>query len=315
MKKLIIIEDEKDDLNRFKKMLRKWSIIDYEIIHYNKFEDDFTDVDEFIEKDIPQIINIVDINIDDIEAVMLDLVFKIDKNDTELGYKIGRRIREKYFNLPIIIYSQLEANYIVEEGLYSDFDGYIYKFDFGDYTADKFMATLGFAKAKRDTMICNLKENRTQILTYENKYFREINIQEEGKIIFVIMPFSSEIVKPDVYEVGIKEAVDEINEEVGCNYKCIRVDEDLFSTTFMDKIFTYISKSEIVVAVLTGDNPNVYYELGIAHLFNKDVILLKDNFDSFPSDIRNINCHKYKEGHCKELKENMKDILGKYLQI
>ena len=48
--------------------------------------------------------------------------------------------------------------------------------------------------------------------------------------------------------------------------------------------------STVVVCDLTGRNPNVFYELGIAHALGKDVIPITQNTNDIPFDIQH---HRY----------------------
>lgn len=54
-----------------------------------------------------------------------------------------------------------------------------------------------------------------------------------------------------------------------------------------------IDRAELVVADLTGLNPNVMYELGIRHAFTKKTILLTQDLAELPFDLKNYHCIKY----------------------
>jgi len=69
---------------------------------------------------------------------------------------------------------------------------------------------------------------------------------------------------------------------------CTRTDELLGGGHIIEDILRGIGECEIVVVDVTGRNPNVFYELGIAHMC-KDVdkvILLSQEVDSIPFDLR-----------------------------
>jgi hypothetical protein len=63
--------------------------------------------------------------------------------------------------------------------------------------------------------------------------------------------------------------------EVG--YHAVRVDQEVFVGSVVDEIWGHIRHSDVVIADLTGDSPNVYYELGISHALNKPTVLLVFN--------------------------------------
>ncbi len=98
------------------------------------------------------------------------------------------------------------------------------------------------------------------------------------KFCFVLMPFSDTFA--DVYSVGIKEAC----ENAGAY--CERVDEQIFHESILDRIYNQIAKADIVIADLTGRNPNVFYEVGYAHALNKLTILLTQLADDIPFDLK-----------------------------
>lgn len=99
-------------------------------------------------------------------------------------------------------------------------------------------------------------------------------------LIFVIIPFSSEF--DEIYQKGIKAPISEL----GLN--CMRVDEDIYLEGIMSRIRKLIASANIIVAEISYGNPNVMYELGIAHATNKKVIILSRSMDSVPSDLRHI---------------------------
>lgn len=70
--------------------------------------------------------------------------------------------------------------------------------------------------------------------------------------------------------------------------------DDIFTpTAIMEDIWEYINKSRLIVADVTGKNPNVFYELGIAHTIGKDVIILTQNEDDVPFDLKHLRYIKY----------------------
>jgi hypothetical protein len=96
--------------------------------------------------------------------------------------------------------------------------------------------------------------------------------------VFVLMPFSSEFT--DIYELGIKQA----SKDVGAY--CERVDEQIFMESILERIYNQIAKADVIVADLTGRNPNVFYETGYAHAINKRVILLTQVSQDIPFDLK-----------------------------
>lgn len=97
---------------------------------------------------------------------------------------------------------------------------------------------------------------------------------------FVLMPFDDKF--NDIYTLGIKDACD-----VAGAY-CERVDEQIFKERILDRIFNQIAKADIVIADMTDKNANVFYEVGYAHAIGKTTILLTQNSDDIPFDLKHF---------------------------
>ncbi len=107
------------------------------------------------------------------------------------------------------------------------------------------------------------------------------------------MPFEKEF--DDVYQLGIKEAC----KEAGAY--CERVDEQLFHESILDRIYNQISKADVVIADMTGRNPNVFYEAGYAHALGKKVILVTQNSEDIPFDLKHYP-HIIYQGRITDIK-------------
>ena len=97
---------------------------------------------------------------------------------------------------------------------------------------------------------------------------------------FILMPFSEAF--NDIYEFGIKGAC------VDSNAYCERVDEQIFEGSVLDRIYNQISRADIVIADMTGRSANVFYEVGYAHAIGKPTILLTQNGEDIPFDLKHF---------------------------
>lgn len=104
--------------------------------------------------------------------------------------------------------------------------------------------------------------------------------------VFVLMPFAPEF--DDVYKLGIKPAC----QDAGAYAE--RVDEQFYEGGILQRIYNQISKADVIVADMTGKNPNVFYETGYAHALGKPVILLTRNADDIPFDLKHYPHIVYK---------------------
>ncbi len=109
--------------------------------------------------------------------------------------------------------------------------------------------------------------------------------------VFVLMPFNEDF--DDIYKLGIKEAA----KEVGAYAE--RVDEQIFTEGILERIFNQISKADVIVADMTGRNPNVFYEVGYAHALGKIVLLLTQKVDDIPFDLKHKQHIVYGNGGSK----------------
>lgn len=98
------------------------------------------------------------------------------------------------------------------------------------------------------------------------------------QFIFVLMPFEEKF--DDIYTYGIKGAAEDANAYAE------RVDEQIFTEGILDRIFNQISKADVIVADMTDRNENVFYEVGYAHALGKIVLLLTQNADDIPFDLK-----------------------------
>jgi hypothetical protein len=96
--------------------------------------------------------------------------------------------------------------------------------------------------------------------------------------IFVLMPFKSSF--NDIYKYGIKGAA----EDAGAYSE--RIDEQDYTESTLDRIYNQINKADVIVADMTGQNSNVFYEVGYAHALDKIVILLTQDANDIPFDLR-----------------------------
>lgn len=102
------------------------------------------------------------------------------------------------------------------------------------------------------------------------------------KFIFVLMPFDSSF--DDVYKLGIKESIESIDSEIVVE----RLDEQMFSEGMLTRIYSQIEKADIIVADMSGKNPNVFYEVGYAHAKEKLVLLITKDAGDIPFDLKHF---------------------------
>lgn len=126
---------------------------------------------------------------------------------------------------------------------------------------------------------------------------------------FVISPFGgwhddyyNEIFCPSIKAAGLEPA---------------RADDLFRSSNIVHDIWHLVSTSRVLLADLTGKNPNVFYELGLAHAARKPVLLLTQTLDDVPFDLQALRIITYDVEHPswgQVLTENIKQGLKETLE-
>ena len=112
---------------------------------------------------------------------------------------------------------------------------------------------------------------------------RLLNRAVNKKQAFVAMPFLHDL--DPVFET-IRNALSEYG------WKVVRADEMYHPRNILDVITYLILSSDLIIADVTGKNPNVFYELGWAFAMDQHVILLTQDQD-IPFDVQSERAIKY----------------------
>lgn len=96
--------------------------------------------------------------------------------------------------------------------------------------------------------------------------------------VFVLMPFADDL-RP-VYDDHIKVVASQLGLVVA------RADDFFAAHSIISDIWAAIYSSKIIIADCTGRNPNVFYEIGIAHTLGRPTILISQQIEDIPFDLR-----------------------------
>jgi len=102
---------------------------------------------------------------------------------------------------------------------------------------------------------------------------------------FVIMPFGGWF--DDYFESIYKPALEEAGLKVN------RADDLYRPSTIVNDIWTYTQSAKLILADLSNKNPNVFYELGLAHALAKPAILITESIEDVPFDLRALRVIEY----------------------
>lgn len=120
---------------------------------------------------------------------------------------------------------------------------------------------------------------------------------------FVMQPFDGGVFDKrydDVFSPAINDA----------SLKPYRVDRDPSVSIPIDEIESGIRRSELCLAEITTDNPNVWFELGYAIGVRKEVVLVcsEDRKTKFPFDVQHRNIIRYKTESSQDFVKLRSDI-------
>jgi hypothetical protein len=118
---------------------------------------------------------------------------------------------------------------------------------------------------------------------------------------FVLMPFSASF---DAVWDMIQEPL------VEAGYQVARSDTDPSHGNIMREVLQSISKADLVIADLTGLNPNVFYELALSHALHVPTILITQSLNETPFDLRPYKVESYAMDYAtaKQFQATLKEL-------
>lgn len=135
-----------------------------------------------------------------------------------------------------------------------------------------------------DIKVCVANENifKSQIALFfdgaKEIEVRNIVAETAKPKAFIVMQFTEE------FNALYNEVIKPTCETYG--FECIRADDIYSNGLIIDDITKSIKESSIIIADITPNNPNVYYEVGFAHGIAKPTILLSDKKrEQLPFDV------------------------------
>jgi hypothetical protein len=138
----------------------------------------------------------------------------------------------------------------------------------------------------------------------ETRSLFQQSVSKPLKQIFVIMKFGDPVLD-SAYKGAIKAVA-----EREFKFKLLRVDEILDAGQIAQQVLENISRSEIVIAELSGERPNCYYEAGFAHALGKTMIFCARQGENIHFDLAGYRFIKW--GTQEELRSKLREYLDAY---
>ena len=127
-------------------------------------------------------------------------------------------------------------------------------------------------------------------------------ISPSPKLIFVLMPFEKEFT--NLYHLAIRPSAQQ------AGFSVQRADEIVGSTEiWCGKICKTIQEARLVIADITHANANVFYELGVCHGVEKEVLLIAQQGKSLPFDISTVRVEQYDPDDLPSFSARLSSIL------
>jgi predicted transcriptional regulator len=136
---------------------------------------------------------------------------------------------------------------------------------------------------------------------------------EEPKRCFVVSAFGSTPEERKRTKQVLRHLVRKVLEPQG--YKVIRADEIDDEGLITNQIIERLLEDDLVVADLTGANPNVFYELAVRHAARKPIIHLITAGETIPFDVANMRAITYALDDPDLLEEAQRELARKVASI
>lgn len=118
---------------------------------------------------------------------------------------------------------------------------------------------------------------------------------------FLVMPFSTD------WSDGVTHAMRNVCRDL--DIWALRGDDIFRPTDILDDIWNGIMQADFVIADITGNNANVFYELGMAHAIGKPVIILAQDDKTVPFDLKTRRILIYDVKDFKKLEDELRDCV------
>jgi len=143
--------------------------------------------------------------------------------------------------------------------------------------------------------------------TLGDKTWPSVDMEVDAPAALVIMPFS-EPWSTSVYQLFIKPAV----EEAGLS--CTRGDEVPRRGSLMNNLWDAVLRAGVVIADISVPNPNVFYEMGLAHAIGKEAFVLRQAGSPVPADFNGAHRVEYDTADLASPRRQLASMLGQWSQ-
>lgn len=133
--------------------------------------------------------------------------------------------------------------------------------------------------------------------------FNKLKFTQRDNHCFYLCPFSEPF--NSIYNDHVIKVVS--NE----GFTIERADEIFGTQPIIEDIWEAINSASLIIADVTGKNPNVMYEVGMAHTVGKPVIIITQDINDVPFDLKHYRCiiYEYTPRGCSSLEERLSSTI------
>jgi hypothetical protein len=126
--------------------------------------------------------------------------------------------------------------------------------------------------------------------------------QGEARPAFVAMPYG-----PEWFQ-RVRDAI--VSTASACGF-AVEVSKELGTPGLItDQIWHGIRRADVVVADISGNNPNVFYELGLAHALGKEVVIAAQGIERPPFDVSTSRLLRYDLTALPQFQDGLRSALA-----
>lgn len=153
-------------------------------------------------------------------------------------------------------------------------------------------------------LIADLRANLSQVVP-ARPIWRARNFEQDSTLCFCLLPFQDEFIR--VFEEGMLPAAQ------AAGLRGVHAGQIFDNREIVEDIWELICTARVVVADVTGRNPNVFYELGVCHTLGKEVVVMTQNADDVPFDIRHRRFIQYEPEKLTSLRMRLQQTIQRVL--
>lgn len=148
---------------------------------------------------------------------------------------------------------------------------------------------------------------KSQAMLVKPRFFGR-DFSTDPELVFVLSPFKSPF--DEIFNEHIKKVVEKFG------LVCQKADDIFSPHQITEDIWQQINKARFIIADLTHKNPNVFYEVGIAHTVGKDVILITQSKDDVPFDLQYLRYiyYEYTPPGMREFEDKLNSFVSELLR-